>query len=1010
MQAEHSNGSNGAGGTVAGTGGAAATASCLSPTQTSEVDPQPTMENISQALVALYKSTDEKMRNYAQTWLMQVQRLPVAWEFCPKLILESNVVELQYFGASTLENKLKSEWSHLPDDMKKRVLAIVVGVVSESGAKLTGIVAKRMCVVLSITAMHTYGTALWSSPIENIIQMCSPSIEHPLANMRVEMLPFVLEFLSILPEELCSYVLPCNQFKALKGSIASFIDHIYRYLLEIAANHQHLPLAEHKLQIHVPKMVIRAQGLWQRFMLPTSASLLLDTFNMALAMTIADPSLLESLTRLVENSLGHLSSKLRDDIEAAYSAIADRLQCVMPEFYAKAIKEDDSNSAKAICNCLVQVMLANNSTLLTPPLIKRYFELLISIISLGNLEVCDLLFPLLDDFKSHPEYLMLEPALLESIFLSIMKRFRQISMYPCKKRGHADICQIHQFRSNSIEMLASIQQFALSRDSTYFIKHLIEQLKNDLQNNELEWQHYEVTLSYISTLSEGMSSSDSTQMVPILLHLIPTIPVKSLELFKTSIKLIGKFSNYLHMDKSALEKVIADLISALASMELLPAAAQSLLNIAINRKCQLKLAPIIKAILDMSTPHLMAHQSHPAIVTVYQALIYIIHVIPDADSMMVPFQQLLKPIIENVNKTINTPGSSLPLLKIQLQIYEKITGIIDVDDINDDIQKHPLFPFFHTIIPQLKELLKLYPSECEVIESIASIYRGALLYCRSAVSDFVNEILGQATEAYTKYPQPQLLQVVSAVNTGSKPTPDVEIKLRDAIGVISATTITLLKNETACLPPLKDYPIEPQYHLNFSIRSDITKDYFHLIQNSLKSTPNCVDPNIITALSTYIIHNILDVNDVTTSRHCLSLLSSILLLKNGNMDNNNLQQQLQQQQQQQQSNPFEEAVATVIKNHGKQLIGNLLVGLSTVFPASIIPNVAELLQAYGTAFPTVFRKEAAGILINSTFLEGVVDHNDKQVFLSQIQHVNENKVDYRFYVQAFSKLCRGTQG
>ncbi|EFA75128.1 hypothetical protein PPL_11202 [Heterostelium album PN500] len=78
----------------------------------------PTIDNISKALVALYTSNDSCMRDYAQQWLIKIQSLHSAWDFCPQL-LETNVLELQFFGASTLEQKLKNEWTSLPNEMKQ---------------------------------------------------------------------------------------------------------------------------------------------------------------------------------------------------------------------------------------------------------------------------------------------------------------------------------------------------------------------------------------------------------------------------------------------------------------------------------------------------------------------------------------------------------------------------------------------------------------------------------------------------------------------------------------------------------------------------------------------------------------------------------------------------------------------------------------------------------------------------------------------------------------------------
>ncbi|EFA75126.1 importin 13 [Heterostelium album PN500] len=539
------------------------------------------------------------------------------------------------------------------------------------------------------------------------------------------------------------------------------------------------------------------------------------------------------------------------------------------------------------------------------------------------------------------------------------------------------------FRENSTEMLDIINRFSMN-DRHCFIGYLMDTLNNDIINKVQAWQKYEVTLFYISALASGFNSKDN-KIVPVLLKLLPSIPTKSVELAKTSIILLGKCSSYLQEHKDNLEKVIADMIPAFACTELLKSASNAFLSITANRKCALHLSPNILTIIDLCSPHLNSHQTHPSIATVYEALIYIIHVIP-SDKMMPPFKKLIEPVVENIGRIITSeqPAKSLPLLKIQLQIIEKITNIIDVDDVYEDKKSHPLFPFFKIVIPQMKELLKLFSSDCQIIESV--------------ISEFINEILNQVTDTYNRYPLSQLLQVVSAVGNSSK-SQNIEEKLAECYTIISTTTLNLLRSETKHdmsmhLPvshPLREYPIDPNFLLNFSVRPDLSREYFNMIQNALKTVPQCVDQQIVCAMATYIIHNLLDINDLLTSRNCFTFLSTaIMLVKSADT----------------RAARFVEIINELIKNHGRILIRNLLVGVSSVFPSNLLPNVAEVFHAYASAYPTPFRQEASKILIKSPFLEGTVETSDKQIFLNQIQRVSDNKSDYRFAIQAFAILCK----
>ncbi|EGG13973.1 importin 13 [Cavenderia fasciculata] len=356
---------------------------------------------------------------------------------------------------------------------------------------------------------------------------------------------------------------------------------------------------------------------------------------------------------------------------------------------------------------------------------------------------------------------------------------------------------------------------------------------------------------------------------------------------------------------------------------------------------------------------------------------------------MPPFQALLSPIIGHVNQYIQTKAKNIPFLKIQLEIYQHTTKIIELDD-QEDTGKHPLLPFLQAIIPQLKQLLETNLYDYEIVELISAIYRWTLLFCRNVVSELAPEIITQATLAYQKNPLPYLLQVINACASSTKLPIETENKLKESLSIISATTLSLLREETIKLSKTlpQEYAIDPQYHLNFSIRPDITKDYLLLIQSTYTYSPQCLNPNIVSTLVIYIIHNVLDLKDLSTVRNTFNFLSLIIMSCKSKDERHKV---------------FGAIIDEIIAVHGKVLIKNLLIGVSRVFPTTFMNTVSEVLFSYSSSYPTPFRREAKIILVQSPFLDDVVAPCDRQIFLSQLQRT-DNKNEYRFAIQTFSIL------
>eukprot|EP01132_Coremiostelium_polycephalum_P004545 gene4545-5662_t len=970
------------------------------------LDPQPSIETISQALVALYNSDDSNIRTFAQFWLTKFQTLPIAWDFCPKLILETNIFELQYFGASTIEAKLKKEWSQLPIEMKANILTMVTQIVQNSG-KLSRCVVTRVCIGLSITVMYTY-PKIWKNPILDIIHLAVPdinkiSLENPSLNtFNFEKLFLVIEFLSILSQELTNQTVSCL-YNEISKEVSKVIDHIFKFLLSTL----HLPSKNYRDEI---KVAFKAMAGWMKYQPPKSVQTLRNVIQMTYNSAINDNELVESLVTVLEGAMSTQSIKnYSNELKDLHLEIVERSINTLPKYFKLANAQ--GCTAKSIFNLFVQFL--QTDSLLSRDTTTRIMELVVSFSSVGDIELNSLLFSLIEDFQSHSTLSKLDPEIIKLFFIKIFDRFREISTLE-ESDGEEVSEEMMQFRMSAADSLRLVQTKPINKVTLH--SHLICKLNEAIEKNVMQWQVYESIIYYLTALSEN---NTDFQQIPLLFSLIPKIPVKSLLLVKSSIKLVGCYPQFLREHTEYLEKVIFDLIPAFSNADLLPSAGLSFLNICSFTKIPGKLLPHIDCILNLCESGLREQKNNSAIIYVYEGLL---HIMKDSKDLLNPFHKLISPVIQNLCKFLqenqfqDLAQSHKNFLVIQLSILNSVTKIIDnVDDTTSfastaknsatassadphlqhlqqqQQSKHPIQSFLHTIIPILGQLLKIYTSEFQIIELICVIYRWSILFFKST-ADFIEEILVQVTQSYVGYALSYHLQVINAIPPNQK-SPDFEMKHRQSISLISKKTLDLLKtgvdprNYENCIGE----KVDPMYQINFSYCPELTKEYLSLISSLFKSQPRIVDHHIISTITLYIIYNLLEITDQSTTKHCMSFISTTLL---ANKEKGEHHKQ------------FITVMDEIVKYHGRVLMKNLMAGVTSKLPTPIIHSLAGVFHSFCSAYPTLFRKEAQRILYDPNFMNNTIDQGDKHMFLSEIQRI-DNKNEHRIAIHTFSILCNG---
>lgn len=105
--------------------------------------------SLEEAVNLFYKSqsSDQAQLN---DYLMQQQRAQSAWQWCWSFLDSSKSMEVQFFGAVTLHQKLSKNWQEVPQAMHNELKEKILQKIVEFGSAGTKLVLDRLCMSVSI--------------------------------------------------------------------------------------------------------------------------------------------------------------------------------------------------------------------------------------------------------------------------------------------------------------------------------------------------------------------------------------------------------------------------------------------------------------------------------------------------------------------------------------------------------------------------------------------------------------------------------------------------------------------------------------------------------------------------------------------------------------------------------------------------------------------------------------------------------------------------------------------
>uniref|UniRef100_A0A8C1HUF8 Transportin 3 n=1 Tax=Cyprinus carpio carpio TaxID=630221 RepID=A0A8C1HUF8_CYPCA len=152
---------------------------------------KPTLPLVYQAVQALYHDPDPAGKERASVWLGELQRSMYAWEISDQLLQMKQDVESCYFAAQTMKMKIQTSFYELPPETHTALRDSLLSHI-QNLKDLSPIIVTQLALAIADLALQM---ASWKGCVHTLIEKYSNDVSS---------MPFLIEILTVLPEEVHS--------------------------------------------------------------------------------------------------------------------------------------------------------------------------------------------------------------------------------------------------------------------------------------------------------------------------------------------------------------------------------------------------------------------------------------------------------------------------------------------------------------------------------------------------------------------------------------------------------------------------------------------------------------------------------------------------------------------------------------------------------------------------------------------------------------------------------------
>uniref|UniRef100_A0A671UDG4 Transportin-3 n=2 Tax=Eupercaria TaxID=1489922 RepID=A0A671UDG4_SPAAU len=845
---------------------------------------KPNLALVYQAVQALYHDPDPAGKERASVWLGELQRSMYAWEISDQLLQLKQDVESCYFAAQTMKMKIQTSFFELPPETHNALRDSLLTHI-QNLKDLSPIIVTQLALAIADLALQM---ASWKGCVHTLIEKY---------NNDISSMPFLIEILTVLPEEVHSRSLRigANRRTEIIEDLAYYSSTVVTLLttcVEKTGN-------DEKMFIKV----FRCLGSWFNLGVLDSNFMASNQLLMVLFQVLQRD---ETSTNLHEAASDCVCSALYaiENVDTNMALALQLFQGVLTleTAYHMAVAREDLDKVLNYCRIFTELCETFLETTVRSPGQGmgdlRTLELLLICAGHPQYEVVEISFNFWYRLGEH--LYKINDAALHNIFRPYIQRLlhclaRHCQLDPDHEGIPEDTDDFGEFRMRVSDLVKDViflvgsmecfSQMYSTFTNELFVLMLIRDLSLSFRENN-------------PTLSEVLQQ---VVLLPESVHMAVRY---------TSIELVGEMSEVVDRNPRFLDPVLNYLMKGLREKPLASAAAKAIHNIC--SVCRDHMAQHFQGLLDiarsldsfaLSTEAAVGLLKGTALVLARLPLEKIAECLSDLCAVQV---MALKKLLaeESPNGKSADPTVWLDRLAV---IFRHTNPIVE------NGQTHPCQKVIQEIWPVLSETLNTHQADNRIVERCCRCLRFAVRCVGKGSASLLQPLVTQMVSVYQVYPHSCFLYLGSILVDEYGMEEGCRQGLLDMLQALCMPTFQLLEQQNG----LRNHP-------------DTVDDLFRLATRFVQRSP-------VTLLSSSIIVHIIQCAIAATSLDHRDANCSVMkfvrdLIHTGVANDHEEDFEVRKQ-----------LIGQAMEQHGQQLITQLMHSCCFCLPPYTLPDVAEVL-------------------------------------------------------------------
>uniref|UniRef100_A0A8C1IQ66 Transportin-3 n=1 Tax=Cyprinus carpio TaxID=7962 RepID=A0A8C1IQ66_CYPCA len=857
---------------------------------------KPTLPLVYQAVQALYHDPDPAGKERASVWLGELQRSMYAWEISDQLLQMKQDVESCYFAAQTMKMKIQTSFYELPPETHTALRDSLLSHI-QNLKDLSPIIVTQLALAIADLALQM---ASWKGCVHTLIEKYSNDVSS---------MPFLIEILTVLPEEVHSRSLRigANRRSEIIEDLAYYSTTVVTLLVTCAEKSGH----DEKMLIKV----FRCLGSWFNLGVLDNNFMANNQLLMILFQVLQRD---ETSTNLHEAASDCVCSALYaiENVAVHMSLAMQLFQGVLSleTAYHMAVAREDLDKVLNYCRIFTELCETFlEMTVRTPGQGMgdlRILELLLICAGHPQYEVVEISFNFWYRLGEHL-YKMNDPA-IHRVFKPYIQRLlhslaRHCQLDPDHEGVPEDTDDFGEFRMRVSDLVKDVIFLVGSMEC-------FSQLYSTLKEGNPPWEVTEAVLFIMASIAKSIDPENNPTLTEVLEQIVLLPETVHLAVRYTSIELVGEMSEVIDRNPCMLDPVLNFLMKGLREKPLASVAAKAIHNIC--SVCRDHMAQHFQGLLNiarlldsfaLSTEAAVGLLKGTALVLARLPLEKIAECLNDLCAVQV---MALRKLLAQDSSSGKSSDPTVWLDRLAV-IFRHTNPIVE------NGQTHPCQKVIQEIWPVMSETLNAHQNDNRIVERCCRCLRFAVRCVGKGSACLLQPLVTQMVSVYQVYPHSCFLYLGSILVDEYGMEEGCRQGLLDMLQALCMPTFQLLEQPNG----LRNHP-------------DTVDDLFRLATRFVQRSP-------VTLLNSSIIVHIIQCAIASTTldhrdANC-SVMKFIRDLIHTGVTNDVRSTH---------EDDFEARkglIGQVMEQHGQQLVTQLINTCCFCLPPYTLPDVAEVL-------------------------------------------------------------------